>query len=266
MEKNCIVIPVYNDLENNSNYSKCIDTWKYYCALHGIDLMLVRGYKYTPIGHPDYAAMCFDRWSDVDPSIFDYDRITFVDADTIVRWDAFDFNQVFKDNKLEIVVVPDQAGVGTANYHLNQWLGCNPQAFSIVTKYFNAGFVSMKSTHLKEFQKELKKYRDYYYSEKDINCHMQGIGKEGGVRIDAMDQTAVNIALQDLFSKEITFVTKEFNCQVPYLFQLQERFLKEYKSFEFLNAGIIFHLGSTTLAYTEVVNDYWSLFGNNYTL
>jgi hypothetical protein len=72
----------------------------------------------------------------------------------------------------------------------------------------------MKVNQLKEFQKSILPYKEYYYTEKDINCHVKGIGKLGGVRIDAMDQTAVNISLQELFPNKITFVPKIFNCQV----------------------------------------------------
>ena len=260
--KNAIVIPTYNSLLSNKNYNSCIDTWKFYCSKYDIELFLLQGDKtFESNGkHPDFAAMCFDRWMDVDINPLDYDRITFVDADTIVRWDAYDFNQIFLDNDLDIVVVQDQGGPGVPAYHLNQWLGFNPKIPSFIKGYFNAGFVSMKGKHLLGLQTELPKYRNYYYNEKDIKCHVEGIGKEGGVRIDAMDQTAVNIVLQELYTNEITFISKAFNCQVPYLFRGTEDFIQRYNTFEFLNEGIIFHLGSTTLAYTNFINDFWKNF------
>lgn len=264
--KNIIIIPIYNSLLSNENYNKCIDTWRYYCDRHSIKLYLLDGnkiYDYNGIRN-DYAAMCFDRWLDIDNNISNYDRITFVDADTIVRWDAFDFNETFLENNLDIVVVQDQGGPGIPEYHFNQWLGFNPDIYSFVKGYFNAGFVSMKSHHLQGLQTELIKYREYYYTEKDINSHVEGIGKQGGVRLDAMDQTAINIILQELYSKEVTFVPKIFNCQVPYLFRGNQDFINRYKDFDFLNEGIIFHLGSTTLAYTNFMNDFWETFKNNY--
>lgn len=39
-----------------------------------------------------------------------------------------------------------------------------------------------------------------------------------------------------------------------------------YYSFEFLNEGYIFHLGSSTLAYMNLVNEFWSHFNENYNL
>ena len=268
--KNIISIPVYNNLLQSDKYgepySKCIDTWKFYCDKYNIELYLIEGnktYEYNGTQN-DYAAMCFDRWLDIKINYSEYDRITFVDADTIVRWDAFDFNKIFLENNLDIVVVQDQGGSGVPEYHLNQWLGFNPNIPSFIKGYFNAGFVSMKSHHLLGLQKELVKYREYYYTEKDINGHVEGIGKIGGVRLDAMDQTAVNIILQELYSSEITFAPKIFNCQVPYLFNGTQDFINRYKNFEFLNEGIIFHLGSTTLAYTDFINDFWDNFEINY--
>jgi hypothetical protein len=262
-KKNAIVIPVYNSLHKNEQYEKCIKTWEFYCQKHNIELHLIEGEKYFN-NQPDYAAMCYDRWVDVNFPISEYDRITFVDADTIVRWDFDNFNQIFDEHNLDIVVVQDQGGPHVGQYHVNQWLQFKPNAFSIVKNYFNAGFVSMKSHHLTRLQNQVGLYKEYYYTNKDINGHVKGIGKENGVRIDAMDQTAINIILQDLFPGNITFAQKDFNCQVPYLFKTNQDFLNNYNSFDFLNSGGIFHLGSTTLAYTNLINEFWDNFKENY--
>jgi len=262
-KKNVIVIPIYNSLLKDEQYEKCIKTWKVYCQKHNIELHLIEGDKYFK-DQPDYAAMCYDRWVDVHFPISEYDRVTFIDADTLVRWDLPDINTIFNDNGLDIVVIPDQGGPHVSPYHVNQWLGFKPNAFKIVKNYFNAGFVSMKSHHLKRLQDQIGLYKEYYYNNKDINGHVKGIGKEGGVRIDAMDQTAINIILQELFPNNITFLTKEFNCQVPYLFKGDEDFKNNYSTFEFLNEGYIFHLGSSTLAYTTLINEFWDNFKQNY--
>ena len=197
-KKDAIVIPVYNSLQEHEQYSKCISTWEFYCKKHNIELHLIEGEKYFT-DFPDYAAMCYDRWTDVSFPIEEYNRITFVDADTMIRWDIPDINQIFEDNGLDIVVVPDQGGSHIAHYHINQWLGFKPNAFGVIQNYFNAGFVSMKSHHLSKLQQQIVLYKDYYYNFKDIEGHVKGIGIEGGVRIDAMDQTAINISEFDQF-------------------------------------------------------------------
>jgi hypothetical protein len=263
IKKNVIVIPVYNSLLENEQYSKCIKTWEFYCQKHNIELHLIKGEKHFK-DKPDYAAMCYDRWTDVNFPVPEYDRVTFVDADTIVRWDLSDINQIFKDHSLDIVVVSDQGGPHISPYHVSQWLQFKPNALSIVKDYFNAGFVSMKSHHLEKLQNQIGLYKEYYYINKDINGHVKGIGKENGVQLDAMDQTAVNVALQELFPNNITFLTKEFNCQVPYLFKDEENFKSNYSNFDFLNEGCIFHLGSSTLAYMNLVNEFWDNFKTYY--
>jgi hypothetical protein len=262
-KKNAIVIPVYNSLLNHIQYNKCIETWKYYCDKHNIELHLLEGEKYHN-NEPDYAAMCFDRWTDKLFPISEYNRITFVDADTLIRWDMSNINDILDQKGLDIAVVTDQGGPNILKYHVSQWLEFNPKALSIVKSYFNAGFVSMKAHHLLRLQKEILLYKEYYYNNKDIEGHVKGIGKKGGVRIDAMDQTAINIILQELFPHNVSFIPKDLNCQVPYLFNGEEDFRNNYSSFEWLNEGGIFHLGSSTLAYTDLINDFWENFKEKY--
>jgi hypothetical protein len=271
-KKNAVVIPVYNSLLSSKEYEICVKTWEIYCKKFNIELHLLKGEKYFN-DKPDYAAMCYDRWLDIifDPS--EYDRITFVDADTMIRWDAFDLNEVFKDNNIEIAVVHDQGGRGIARHHFNQWLGFKPDLYSFVKGYFNAGFVSMKAIHLQELQKSFSSYKEYYYNEKDINCHVEGIGKIGGVRIDGMDQTAINLALQELFTDKVTFVSNIFNRQASYIYpgdnnwifwEDWDKFVEKMSTFEFLNEAILFHLGGILLSRENLMELFWENFKNKY--
>jgi hypothetical protein len=261
--KNAIIIPGYNGLFGHPNYEICLETWKFYCKKYNIDLIILTGHKSYKNVENDYAAMCFDRWVEV-PSYGDYERLTFVDGDTIIRWDAYNFIEVLENHNVEVGVIPDQGGNSVANYHLNQWVPYFPEVVPYIKTYFNAGFVTLKPKHLTLLQDKIKFYKEFYYQEKDINCHVEGIGKQGGIRLDAMDQTAINLTIQELFGEELTVLPKDFNCQVPYLYNTDQDFINNYKSFDFLNKGIIFHLGSTTLAYTNVVPDFWSKFKENY--
>ena len=271
--KNAIVIPVYNSLLKNKEYEICVNTWKYYCNKHNIDLFLLEGDKYIN-DKPDYAAMCYDRWLEADCPPSKYDRVTFVDADTMIRWDAFDINKTFKDNNIGIAVSADQGGSGIPEYHFNQWLQFKPNLYSFVKGYFNAGFVSMKATHLQKLQSKFSEYKNYYYTVKDINCHVEGIGKEGGVRIDGMDQTAINLALQELFT-DVTFVPNIFNRQLSYIYPGEnnwvfwedwDEFMSKINTFEFLNKALIFHLGGIILSKENLMETFWNNFKNNYTL
>jgi hypothetical protein len=262
-KKNAIVIPVYNSLLTNEEYNACVNTWRFYCNKFNIELHLLEGEKLIN-QEPDYAAMCYDRWLEPNLPPSEYNRITFVDADTIVRWDAFDINEVLEHNNIEIAAVADQGGSGVPRYHFNQWLGFKPNVYSFTKNYFNAGFVSMKATHLQELQKSFSSFKEYYYTEKDIECHVKGIGKPNGVRIDGMDQTAINIALQELFSKDVYFIDKMFNLQLSYFYNNWDEFFSNCKEFEFINSAIIYHLGGIVLTRVNLATHYWDTFKNNY--
>jgi hypothetical protein len=274
MKKNVIVIPIYNSLLNIKEYRACMNTWEFYCKKYNIDLHLLEGDKYiNDTNEPDYAAMCYDRWLEVDFSPLEYNRVTFVDADTIVRWDTIDFNNIFDENNLEIAVVHDQSGPGTPPYHFNQWLDFNPKIYSFVKGFFNAGFVSMKTEYLKDFQNSLLLYKEYYYKEKDINCHVKGIGKEGGKRLDAMDNTAVCIAMQELYSDKISWIPKTFNLQLSYIYPSERgwifwenwgEFTKRINTFEFVNEAMIFHLGGILLDRENTAELFWNTFKEYY--
>ena len=262
-KKNAVVIPVYNSILNNKQYEACVKTWKFYCQKYNIELHLLEGNKEYN-SEPDHAAMCYDRWLDKHFPSSEYNRITFVDADTVIRWDAFDINEFFEQNNLGIVVVSDQGGPTVPKYHFNQWLGFRPNLYSFVKDYFNAGFVSMKAEHLEALQKTFPAYRDYYYKEKDIDCHVKGIGKPGGVRIDGMDQTAINLAIQELFSSQTVFGPKSFNLQLSYFYKSWDEFFSNCKDFEFINEAIIFHLGGLVLTKVDLGTHYWETFKENY--
>jgi hypothetical protein len=262
-KKNALVIPVYNSLLNNKEYRACVNTWEFYCNKYNIELNLLEGEKQFN-EHPDHAAMCYDRWLERQFPPSKYNRVTFVDADTIVRWDAFDFNEVFDQNNIGIAVIADQGGPNVFRYHFDQWLNFRPNLYSFVKEYFNAGFVSMKSSHLYELQKTFPAYKEYYYTEKDEECHVRGVGKKGGVRIDGMDQTAINVALQELFSKETNFVPKTFNLQLSYFYGSWDDFFSNCKEFGFINEAIVFHLGGLVLTKVNLATHYWEIFKNNY--
>lgn len=274
--KNAIVIATYNSLDEKKEYEVCIKTWKYYCDKHNIELHLLKGNKsveYNGEIRDDHASMCYDRWLEINFSPSEYDRITFVDADTIIRWDAFDFNKIFDENNIEIAVVHDQSGPGTPPYHFNQWLGFNPKIYSFVKGFFNAGFVSMKVEYLKNFQEALLLYKNYYFTEKDIDGYVEGIGKKGGVRLDAMDNTAVCIVLQELYADKISWVSSTFNLQLSYIYMGKNNwvfwedwnlFIEKITTFEFVNNAMIFHLGGILLHKGNTAELFWNNFKEYY--
>ena len=208
MENKCtLVIPIYNDvLAKNLQYNLLSKSWEEYCKKHNINLVYLEGNK------PTTAEMCFERWEDFKPSN-DCKRITFVDVDTYIREDAPNFFEIFEKENYNIVAIPDQGGSGP--YHLNQWRGFNPNWDIMSLTYFNAGFISFPIELYIDFASKIVKYKEYYFKNKDKNTHPIGVGIENGIRMDALDQTGVNLCIQKEIGK-LDLIDPIFNYQPWY--------------------------------------------------
>jgi len=266
-EKNAIVIPFYNSLQENESYKICLKTWEYYCNKYNIELILIKGDKYFK-DKIDHVAMCYDRWTDIKLSPSEYNRVTFVDADTIIRWDFDDLNKILDENNIEIAVVKDQGGSGVPQWHFSQWKEFRPNVFEITKDYFNAGFVSMKSYHLEKIQESMPLFKKYYYDNLDINHRPEGMGKHGGVRLDGLDQTAINICLQELFKDKVVFVDKMFNLQLSYCYPDMNYFINNVLDYRWLNSAFIYHVGGLLLSqkHIDFANNWWENFKTYYEL
>jgi len=264
-KKNAIIIPFYNSLKKNKNYRICLKTWEFYCEKYNIELILLETDKYFN-NHLDHVAMCYDRWTEIKLPSSEYDRITFVDADTIVRWDFEDLNKILDENQIKIAVVKDQGGPMVPYFHFSQWKEFKPNVFEITKDYFNAGFVSIKSYHLEKIQEAMPLFKKYYYDNLDINHRPEGMGKPGGVRIDGLDQTAINICLQELFGDDVAFVDKALNLQLSYCYPNMNDFLNNALDYRWLNDAFIYHIGGLLLSQTHIdfANNWWENFKNKY--
>lgn len=246
-----VIIPVYNNLYQNPDYKVLINSWERYCKEYNIDFILLEGKK------DNTAEICFDRWTDFIPEK-SYKRILYVDGDTYVRKETPNLFEEFEKNNLRIVAVPDQGGSGP--YHLNQWKDYNPDWDIMSLPYFNAGFISFPIDLFLEFQKLIPKYKDYYFKNHDNKFHPIGVGVENGIRMDALDQTGVNICIQKEL-KELTLLQHELNYQPvnhnnPELRVNKQVYTtdnrKKLNNLDFLNKGFIFHFGSSTINRTNI--------------
>ena len=246
-----VIIPVYNNLYKNPNYKVLVESWERYCKKYNIDLILLEGEK------DNTAEICFDRWVDFTPKK-QYKRILYVDGDTYVRKETPNLFEEFENNNFKIVAVPDQGGSGL--YHLNQWKNFNLNWDITSLSYFNAGFISFPIDLFLKFQKLIPKYKDYYLKNKDMKFHPVGVGVENGIRMDALDQTGVNICIQKEI-KELTLLQHELNYQPvnhnhpelridKQIYTIDNR--KKLNNLDFLNKGFIFHFGSSTVNRTNI--------------
>ena len=249
--KYILVIPIYNDVLNqNLQYNLLSKSWEKYCKKNNIDLVYLKGNK------PTTAEMCFERWEDFTPPS-NCKRVTFVDVDTYIREDAPNFFELFEEEKYNIVAIPDQGGSGP--YHLNQWRGFNPNWDIMSLTYFNAGFISFPIDLYLEFQKLISKYKEYYFKNKDKNTHPIGVGIKNGIRMDALDQTGVNICIQKEIGK-LNLINPIFNYQPWYhhselQFDMQvytDQNRKQIDNLDFLQKAYAFHFGSMFVNRTNI--------------
>ena len=246
-----IVIPIYNDiLTKNLQYNLLSKSWEKYCKKYEIDLIYLNGKKDTA------SHICFERWEDFEV-LPHYKRITFLDVDTYIREDAPNFFEIFEQENYNIVAVPDQGGSGP--YHLNQWRGFNPNWDIMSLTYFNAGFISFPKDLYIDFSNKIVKYKEYYFKNKGKDFHPIGVGIENGIRMDALDQTGVNLCIQ----KEICIldlINPIFNYQ-PWYHHPELRFdmqvytdqnRKQINNLDFLQKAYAFHFGSMFVNRTNI--------------
>jgi lipopolysaccharide biosynthesis glycosyltransferase len=213
MSKNIIVIPAYNgwDVE----FEQCIHSWKYYCNKWDIELVIandIKEYDFEPWGNS-----VWERWFDSNLEILDYDKILFVDADTMIRWDS---PNIFEEFKSESVVVVKDAG-NTGYFHLNQWVDVNPNIKTPPENYHNNGFLLLTKDNYLKIRKNILPYYEYWAS----------FYKVGPTGPNACEQTPTNILFYELFPEEIHYSNYEWNNMV----------MAKYDDGSFINDSYIWH-------------------------
>jgi hypothetical protein len=84
---------------------------------------------------------------------------------------------------------------------------------------------------------------------------------------------AVCIVLQELYSDKISWLSSTFNLQLSYIYPGERdwvfwedwnEFFKKISTFEFLNQGMVFHLGGILLSREKLVETFWNNFKEYY--
>lgn len=238
----------------NPKYNICLKTWESWCEKNNIDFIPLVGEK------NDIVDILFSKWTDLDKFIDldQYDYITMVDFDTIVRWDCPNFMEQFHNEKITVTLVPDQGGENVLKWHYNQWLGFDPHLYSYSFNYFNSGFISAQPQVFKILSKEMSKYRDYYLSHKDKSYHPVGIGIDNGIRLDAPDQTPVNLILHKHYKNQISISPNILNYMVAHYTSDLDN------DISYIEKALIIHYGSANVCETKVVDTFWENFKEYY--
>lgn len=218
--KNLIFIPAYNGFDKEME--SCIESWKWYANKHNIDLVIANETK-----HYDFASHAngvWERWFDERLFNLEFDKLAFVDSDTMIRWDAPNFFDVFKNKTA--VVVKDQGG-NVGPYHLNQWTQFNPNIKTPPQNYHNNGFLFLSRENFFKLKNNISSYYEYWSS-----FHRNGLKGP-----DAMEQTPTNILFYELFPDEIYYTDFTWNNMV----------MKKYDDLSFINDSYIWHFTGNKL-------------------
>ena len=240
MSKNLIFIPAYNGWD--TNLPECIESWKWYANKHNIDLIIANDkidYDFEPWGNG-----VWERWFDKRLVDVEYDKIAFVDADTMIRWDAPNFFEEFKDKSA--VVVKDAGNSG--GFHLNQWVEVNPNIKTPPENYHNNGFLFLSKENYIKIRENMKPYYDYW-------CSFYRTQPTGP---NAVEQTPTNILFYELFEDEIHYTDFIWNNMV----------MVKYDDGSFINDSYIWHFTGPRMGghqnKKEVVSQIWNHVKENY--
>ncbi len=221
--KNLIFIPAYNGHSNELKY--CIETWRHYAKKYNIPIVVAG----EPI-HSEFDSWAhgiWQRWKDMRLINGDWDKVLLVDADTMVRWDAPNVFEEFKDKNF--CVVRDAGGANTGLYHLRQWVNVNKNIKTPPQDYFNCGFLYMSKENYLKIANNIHAYYEYWKS-----FHFMGLNNDE-IRIagkpDAVEQTPVNILAWELFSEDINYLPDVWNNMV----------MCKYDDASFVNDSYVWH-------------------------
>jgi len=163
-----VTIDHSQSVNKNSDYSKyCLNTWKYWCNKHNIDL-------YTITEHDErfkYAVWNKELIYKIGEG---YDKIGIVDSDTMVRWDA---PNIFEQIGEEVAGVVDTADLRWITNSINNYGDAffKNEAKLNIDEYFNAGVLFFDKKYLNVFKQVL----DFYLDNKiELDNWNKGGGKE----------------------------------------------------------------------------------------
>ena len=152
----------------NSNYSiYCLNTWKYWCKKHNIDLHIVTKHD----ERFKYAVWNKELVYDIGK---EYDKIGIVDSDTMIRWDA---PNIFEQLGEEVAGVVDVANLRWITNSINNYGDTFFKGWEKpnIDNYFNAGVLFFDKKYLDVFKQVL----DFYLENKiELDNWSKGGGKE----------------------------------------------------------------------------------------
>ena len=175
----------------------CLNTWKYWCDKHNVDLILLD----EAIEDANEMSATWQRYYVFDVlenSDIEYDQVAMVDLDTMIKWDTPNFFNL-TDNKLS--VVKDNEVVEWTYNSKNGYQHMFPDVEFDWWDYVNAGFIIVNHKHKKLFKNIIK----FYHKNKEHLLDLQYNKLRKG-----SDQTPFNYMIRKM-GCEIKYLPKIYN-------------------------------------------------------
>jgi len=241
--KKCIIIPAYNNFDNELPLG--IKSWKIYANKFDIDIYIFNDLLEPIEGISSWENGAWSKWDGVKSLIDKYDKILLADADTLIRWDCVDIFELTKN--YDFCCIKDIGGPNTGIYHFKQWETHPDSNFTLnYHDYFNTGILVFNKDTGKIIIENLDKYFIFWKNQKGIQ------------KIDAVEQTAINIIAQKYFYKDIIFLDDVFNNMV----------LCKYHDFSFINDSYIWHFTGPNMGgwgnKSKIMQDVWDVVNEYY--
>lgn len=236
-----------------SNFSHyCIESWKYWCAQNDVDIYI------QTESHPDVVMPIWNKEFVFEyPEIEQYEKIAVVDSDTMVKWDAPNFFDLYET---EFCGVNDTANLRWVHNSITTYKEYFNEFKDIelpLSNYINAGVLFFHKDHKYLFEELVK----FYYQHKEIldNWNVPGVGKE---------QTIFNLFLEK-FKVKKKYLSPEWNLvsmhkrgMLTYNWQLDE-----VKIPFFINYSYIWHFTGIPIENKQsLIEQTWNLVKDNYRL
>lgn len=236
-----------------SNFSKyCIESWEYWCAKNNVDIII------QTQTHPDVIMPIWNKeFIFTQPGVDTYEKIAVVDSDTMIKWNAPNFFNLYED---EFCGVNDTANLRWVYNSLTTYKNFFKEFQEIelpLGEYINAGVLFFHKKH-KSFFSELV---TFYHKHKDIldNWNIPGVGKEQTIFNLMIKKFNINIKL---LSPEWNLISMHKRGMLTHNWQLDE-----VQEPFFINYSYIWHFtGISIESKQSLIEQTWALVKHNYKL
>ena len=213
--KTAIIISAYNGFNKILPYG--IKSWEQYAKKFGIGLIVPNMKIDNKPGCNEWESGVWAKWDALRSVIDEYDKFLLVDSDTMVRWDLPNIFELTNDIKFACIVDTDRY---SGKHHFPQWKDYVDVSKMEYEKYFNAGVVLFDKGIGNIILDNLDDFFNFYSKRVENN-----------IRIDAVEQTAINIIAQQHFNSKIGYLDFRFNNMV----------MCNYNNYDFVNDSYIWH-------------------------